>query len=137
MLNFISFSESIYITKLLEFLNKYTSNPLFIVSLILQFSIYIISWGSVLVVAMINPHSFLVILEVFTSLALNLESGVFITLMIWTSRNWKKYKDIEIEEPLPNWMVYSIYFTGLYFLFACFYDIFYQCVKLFLNPMPF
>lgn len=101
----------------------------------LQFSLYFISFSLVLTLALLNPKSFLIILEVFTSLALNLESGFFIAWMLWTSRRY--YKE-EIPLPLPNWFVYpTILFTMSYFLFACFYDVGYHITAIFVDPMPF
>jgi len=38
-------------------------------------------FGFVLLVALANPSGFIVVLEVFTSLALNLEAGLFVGLM--------------------------------------------------------
>jgi hypothetical protein len=100
-----------------------------------QFILYIFFFSLVLLLALLNPKSFLIILEVFTSLALNMESGFFVAWMLWTSRRYYKH---EIPLPLPNWFVWTtIWFTGGYFLFACIYDIAYHITALFVTPMPF
>jgi hypothetical protein len=88
--------------KIESYLKKFTNHPFYYLGIIFQFSLYIICWGTVLVIAMINPRSFLTILEVFTSLALNLESGVFIAFMLYTSRKMSVSKNIEIIDPLPG-----------------------------------
>lgn len=105
------------------------------ISVWLQFSMYVFFFALVLILALLNPKSFLVILEVFTSLALNMESGFFIAWMVWTS---KRYYKQSIPLPLPNWFVYlTIWFCGGYFLFACIWDVAYHVTSLFVDPMPF
>jgi len=48
-----------------------------------RWALYLFWFGLVLVVALANPQGFLIVLEVFTSLALNLESGLFVGLMYY------------------------------------------------------
>lgn len=44
-------------------------------------ALYCVMFGLVLLVALINPSGFLIVLEVFTSMAVNLEAGLFVALM--------------------------------------------------------
>lgn len=55
--------------------------------LFLQLFLYVASFASVLTIAMLNPRSFLVILEIFTSLAMNLQGGIFVAYVFFSSRN--------------------------------------------------
>ncbi len=48
-----------------------------------RWALYLFWFGLVLIVALANPQGFLIVLEVFTSLALNLESGLFVGLMYY------------------------------------------------------
>jgi len=104
--------------------------------LFLQLFLYVASFAGILTIAMLNPKSFLVILEVFASLALNLQGGIFVILMLWKSGSpaFKKY-----VVPLPiNWAWFNtIWYTGSYFLVACLYAVVYNIVALFVDPMPF
>jgi hypothetical protein len=103
-------------------------------SLVFQFGLYIIFFSIITIIGMLNPKGFLNILEIFTSLALNLESGLFIAFMVWTS----KKVDKEIPLPLPKWFIYAtVVFVGAYFLAAVFYDIVYTTLSLFIKEMPF
>jgi hypothetical protein len=74
----------------------------------------------VLLIAMLNPKSFLSINERVTSMALNLEAGLFI---VWMLMNARKYKETDqIPFVLPNF-VYSLrWITMFYFGFAVVYD---------------
>eukprot|EP01080_Neovahlkampfia_damariscottae_P007420 gene7420-11743_t len=102
--------------------------------LFLQFGLYGIFYTIITIIGMLNPKGFLVILETFTSLALNLESGFFIAYMVWTS----KKVDKEIPAPLPKWFVYvTVLFTAGYFLSSVIYDIGYSIASLFVKDMPF
>eukprot|EP00753_Platysulcus_tardus_P006833 PLAT14617.1.p1 GENE.PLAT14617.1~~PLAT14617.1.p1 ORF type:complete len:505 (+),score=208.74 PLAT14617.1:74-1588(+) len=47
----------------------------------MQWGMYAIGFGLILLIAQLNPRGFLVSLEVYTSLALNLESGLFVSFM--------------------------------------------------------
>ena len=52
----------------------------------IQGSIYILMYGTVLGVAVANPSGFLLVLETFTSMALNMAGGVFVALMFVSAR---------------------------------------------------
>jgi len=102
--------------------------------IVLQFSLYTIFYSIIALIGMLNPQGFLVILEIFTSLALNLESGFFIAYMVWTSQKVEK----EIPAPLPKWFVYlTVLFVAGYFLSSVIYDIIYTILSLFIKEMPF
>jgi hypothetical protein len=59
-------------------------------------------------------------------MALNLESGFFVAWMMWSSRKVQ----VPISLPLPRWMLHTVWFTLLYFLFAVLYDIVESIAKL-------
>jgi len=71
-------------------------------SVILQFGLYIVCFAMILIVAQINPSKFFIIMEVFASASLNLESGFFIAIMIWQIR--KPEYQVDIPLPLPRWV---------------------------------
>jgi hypothetical protein len=99
-----------------------------------QFLLYFINFALILIVAQVNPSQFFIVMEVFTSAALNLESGVFVALMLWTST---RRTDIQIPVPLPRWCIHTLWIVGAYFLFAVLYDIVYHVAAIFVKPMPF
>ena len=118
------------IKRLGSFLNK--KKPIIFV-LCLQFGFYIIAFSFVLAVALLNPKSFFHVMEVFTSLALNLESGVFIAVMLIVSRS-RRWASLQVPVALPKVFIYSTFiFVAFYFLFACFYDVVSTLVGLFIE----
>lgn len=58
-------------------------------------------FGCVYIIAQLNPHGFLTVMEKITSLALNLEAGVFVCLMLSKARH--QYGAVAIPYALPNW----------------------------------
>jgi hypothetical protein len=58
-----------------------------------QAVLYSVSFGLVYLVAQTNPKGFVIVLEYFTSFALNVEAGIFIALMLGYSREnkWQQY----------------------------------------------
>jgi hypothetical protein len=48
--------------------------------------LYVTCFGIIMVVALLNPQSFLLVLEVFTSLALNIEGGAGIAIVYFLAR---------------------------------------------------
>lgn len=87
--------------------------------LVLQFSLYIVFFASILIIALFNPKSFLAVMEVFTSMSLNMEAGLFIAIMMFRSRSLAKYKHIKIPLPMSKYLTVSIWPVAAYFLFAC------------------
>jgi len=76
-------------------------------------------------------------MEIFTSMALNLESGCFICLILILS-NRGSYKHIVTPLPLPRWFTYStVGFVAAYFLFAVVFDIVYSIIGLAWPDKPF
>eukprot|EP01028_Stygiella_incarcerata_P010855 TRINITY_DN5875_c0_g1_i1.p1 TRINITY_DN5875_c0_g1~~TRINITY_DN5875_c0_g1_i1.p1 ORF type:complete len:601 (-),score=145.36 TRINITY_DN5875_c0_g1_i1:1619-3421(-) len=100
----------IRLPKLLQFL----SSP--------RTALYFVSFGVILLVAILNPHSFLIVLELFTSLALNLESGVFVSYMLHLSQ--KIDCGSKITLPLPKFSFKFSFVVMGYFWLAIGYDLF-------------
>ncbi|KAK3727244.1 hypothetical protein RRG08_049871 [Elysia crispata] len=86
----------------------------------------------VFAVAMLNPEGFVIILEKLVSFAINIEVGLFVSLMILISRR-SKYKDLEVPLPLGRWVVYLAVLLPLFFNFAVFYDV-YSSVMMLVSP---
>jgi amino acid permease len=99
---------------------------------------YGISFGIVLLIACVNPGAFLKILSRWTSLALNLESGVFLALMLYNARRMNHNYNCPVNGPAVGvqtlpwyddkwwyqiWQEFKIYGVVLYFLIAVMYDI--------------
>lgn len=100
-----------------------------------QFFLYIVSFAFVLVIAQVNPSQFFIVMEVFTSAALNLESGFFVAIMLFISTR-KDNAAVNIPVPLPRWMIHTLWVVAAYFLFAVAYDIIYHGLALFIK-LPF
>lgn len=83
--------------------------------------LYLVTFVPIYVVAQTNPHSFLTVMEKVTSLALNLEAGVFICMMVSTA--YRMHSSLKIEYELRPWMFHAHYVVMGYFLFACIYDV--------------
>jgi len=90
-------------------------------SIIYKSLAYFISFGISLAVALGKPACFLVIMEYFTSMALNLENGAFIAYMVLVS---SKYKIAKIPLPLPKfWMTKLTFAVAAFFLLTVVYDL--------------
>ena len=80
--------------------------------------------GLTLAIAMSYPKAFLAIAERITSMALNLEAGLFIVIMLINARKLKIAEEHRVPLVLPAW-IYSFRFIVIaYFAFAVFYDFF-------------
>lgn len=66
----------------------------------IQGIVYTIMYGMVLGVAVANPSGFLLVLETFTSMALNMAGGVYVALMFISAR--EKYKAINMNRNVPK-----------------------------------
>jgi amino acid permease len=86
-----------------------------------QMIIYTLCFGIVLVIAVTNPQGFIRIIENAASLALNLEAGAFIAIMLINARD--ATEDIEIPFKLNKFWFSLRYIIIVYFLFAVLYDI--------------
>jgi hypothetical protein len=76
---------------------------------LMRYTLYVLCFGLVLAVAEANPKSFFVVLEHVTSLALNLESGVFVVLILEVAR----LDPLPIVWILPRWLY--VHFASLCF----------------------
>ncbi|XP_031557499.1 uncharacterized protein LOC116294110 isoform X2 [Actinia tenebrosa] len=79
-------------------------------------------FGFVFTVAMINPKGFVTILENATSFIMNLESGVFVVIML-NRAHAQKYRHLGVPVPLSRFLIYLKYPVVLYFLIAVGYDV--------------
>ena len=86
--------------------------------------LYSLGFGLILLVAVSNPQGFLKIIEVFGSLALNVECGIFVALMAHNSNSQIQYAGKYIPLPLPDAARKGlIWFSGVMFSVAVVYDI--------------
>ena len=95
-------------------------------SLKLNFLLYGASFGLILVIALANPNGFVLILEIFGTLSLNLECGVFVVMMVYGSIQRQQDDEDTEDIPLPlqwNALKACIYFAGTTFTLACVYDL--------------
>eukprot|EP00871_Galdieria_phlegrea_P005105 jgi/Galph1/5596/GphlegSOOS_G4278.1 len=93
-----------------EFLNKCGDNRI-------RVSLYFVLFGLIVVLAASNPHSFLNILEGFTSVCLNMEAGFFIGWMLLSSISVTN--SMELVLPLrKNTMIILGYTIIPFFTFA-------------------
>eukprot|EP00762_Andalucia_godoyi_P007696 ANDGO_07906.mRNA.1 hypothetical protein SAMD00019534_021390 len=104
----------------------------------LRFSGYFMHFGFIFLVAIFNPSGFLVFLEVFTALTLNMEAGFFVVVMLYVARRMTKsgpatsYELISedgpaspasVPLPLPE-NAYKLSWAVLgYFVLASVYDV--------------
>ncbi|KAF0973176.1 hypothetical protein FDP41_008383 [Naegleria fowleri] len=97
-------------------------------SLLLKILLYGATFLPTYVMAQINPRSFLTVMEVFTSMALNLESGFFISLILLLSCR-AQYVHHIVSVPLPKLFIYTtVGIVAVYFLFAVVFDIIYSII---------
>lgn len=90
--------------------------------IVFQLLLYLACWLGILVIAQLNPRSIFYVMEVFTSMSLNLEAGLFVSWMI-AAACWGKFSHLNIVAPLPRWVQWFFLVVALYFLFAVGYDI--------------
>lgn len=86
--------------------------------------LYLFSFGLIALLAASNPHSFMRILEGFTSLCLNTESGFFVGWMLLSSTS--VVNSMEVMLPLRRYTVMSLgYFIEFFFLLAILTSVWY------------
>lgn len=91
--------------------------------IVFQLALYCACWLGILVIAQLNPQSIFYVMEVFTSMSLNLEAGLFVSWMI-AAACWGKFSStVNILAPLPRWVQWFFIVVAIYFLFAVGYDI--------------
>lgn len=84
---------------------------------------YLVYFSIILIVALTNPAAIFKIMEGSTSLALNIEAGLFVLYMLHTSRKSEEFTSV--PAPLSSLQVtVLIVFGGFYFLSAVFVDLF-------------
>jgi len=83
---------------------------------------YVLSFVAIYIIAQTNPRKFVVIMEYITSLALNLESGILIAIMIGNSRT-AKFQQLYIPFVLHPYVYALRYVVMFYFTFAVAYDL--------------
>eukprot|EP01111_Echinosteliopsis_oligospora_P017740 TRINITY_DN7800_c0_g1_i1.p1 TRINITY_DN7800_c0_g1~~TRINITY_DN7800_c0_g1_i1.p1 ORF type:complete len:556 (-),score=87.90 TRINITY_DN7800_c0_g1_i1:22-1689(-) len=84
--------------------------------------LYFLSFSLILIIAMANPRSFLIVLEKGSSLGVNLQTGVLTVAMLINSRA-PKYHKFTIPFPIPKYLFMFRYIVMFYFSFACVYDV--------------
>jgi hypothetical protein len=84
--------------------------------------LYLVAYGLILAMAILNPRGFLSIMENGSSLGLNLSAGVFVTTMLMHSRS-RKYNRYTIPFPMPKYIYGLRYVVMFYFTFAVVYDL--------------
>ena len=95
----------------------------------LSLSLYAIGFGIVLFIAIVSPKGFLHILDTYTSLALNLESGVFLAIMVYTARKLDLFSPIPIDLSSLSPHIH-LWGMAAYFSIACVYDVISYTIKL-------
>jgi len=85
-----------------------------------EFSLYLFSYATIIIIALINPSGLFLILERSSSLSLNITTGIFISLAFIISRK----KKTKISLPI-FWFVgeFTVWFVMFYFLIAIIWDI--------------
>ena len=72
-------------------------------------------------IAFLNPEGFLNVLEKCTSVAVNLEGGIFIVYMY--SKSLSSSLSLPVVWGVPSWVRYFRFLVGGYFVYSIFYDI--------------
>lgn len=87
---------------------------------------YVFWFGTVLLIAVLNPAGFVKILEGVTSFSLNFEAGVFIMVMFVVSRNREEFEDgflVHLSASLPSsFAIALVVIVGSYFAGAVLID---------------
>jgi len=91
--------------------------------------LYLFCYGCVLLIALLNPKGFINVMEFAASLGVNLQSGIFVVMMLVTSRS--QQRRYLIPYALPNWIYNMRFVVMFYFSFAVFYDILGLIAKVF------
>lgn len=98
--------------------------------------LYILGFGLILIMALLNPQGFLTMLSVFGSFALNMECGVFISLMANEVRSKSEFSNAYIPLKLSNRLsIILIKFAKYTFSFALVYDWFTCGIRFGIDPL--
>ena len=88
-----------------------------------QYVLYLLGFGLILTVAMLNPDGFVVFLSVFGSFALNIECGLFVALMVRAVRQEAVFRDQFIPVKLSEKSLGVLeWFSTISFSIAVLYD---------------
>ncbi|KAL9965798.1 hypothetical protein ACROYT_G029645 [Oculina patagonica] len=88
----------------------------------LKIAILLLLFGFLFAVAALNPMGTVTVLGNATSLALNVELGVFIVLMLRRSQS-HKFRHLRVSVPLSRCLYHLQYLVVVYFLFAVGFNI--------------
>eukprot|EP01094_Clydonella_sp_ATCC50884_P027763 TRINITY_DN8109_c0_g1_i1.p1 TRINITY_DN8109_c0_g1~~TRINITY_DN8109_c0_g1_i1.p1 ORF type:complete len:484 (-),score=99.41 TRINITY_DN8109_c0_g1_i1:177-1628(-) len=89
-----------------------------------EYLVYLLVFGLTLLIAFLNPKSFITVMDVFTSMALNLESGVFVVLMLDLARVCATTLHCDdVAFPAPAVFFHLRWVVFLYFVLAIVYDL--------------
>jgi len=83
---------------------------------------YSLGFLFIFIVAQTNPQGFIIVLEFVTSLALNLASGVFVSMMLGNSLG-SQFQQMDAPLKLHSFIYKMRYVVMLYFVFAVIYDL--------------
>ncbi|KAJ8278825.1 hypothetical protein COCON_G00058910 [Conger conger] len=83
----------------------------------------LLAFGLIFLVAVCDPKGFVVMLDKVVSFSLNTEVGLFISLMLRTSRS-DAFKHLSVPLPVSERMFWLHRILPVYFLFAVGYDVF-------------
>ncbi|KAA8492329.1 hypothetical protein FVE85_3767 [Porphyridium purpureum] len=99
-----------------------SSNGRNILSWLAEPLMYVVWFGLICVLVILNPRGFLRALEVFASMALNMQTGVFLAWMLWCARAQNLVSTIANSMGRATaWFWISI--VGIYYAIAVLYDI--------------
>ncbi|XP_056590165.1 uncharacterized protein si:ch211-51h4.2 isoform X1 [Triplophysa dalaica] len=88
-----------------------------------------LAFGVIFVVSACDPKGFVVMLDKVVSFSLNTEVGLFIFLMLRTSRS-ERFKHITVPLPVTERLFSLYWLLPIYFLFAVFYDVFQSLLEI-------
>ncbi|KAI1891540.1 hypothetical protein AGOR_G00144850 [Albula goreensis] len=83
----------------------------------------LLAFGVIFIVAAFDPKGFVVMLDKVVSFSLNTEVGLFIVIMLRTSRS-EPYRQLSVPLPVDERTFQMHWILPVYFLFAVGYDIF-------------
>ncbi|KAG5851511.1 hypothetical protein ANANG_G00094190, partial [Anguilla anguilla] len=83
----------------------------------------VLAFGLIFLVAVCDPKGFVVMLDKVVSFSLNTEVGLFIFIMLQTSRS-ESFKHLSVPLPVSERMFWMHRILPVYFLFAVGYDVF-------------
>ena len=129
-------SENNNISADISSINNNEKQPFFNRLLSVKIILYIIGFGIILIMALLNPQGFLTMLSVFGSFALNIECGVFVSLMAQEIKSNDKFVNNFIPLKISNNIAMNlIKFAKYTFSFAILYDWFTCGIRFGIDPI--